>query len=74
MKPFLMAELYIILFFFSVLFSFYFFKLEVIYGRGVVGMKHFLYIEMVTNDKIKLMVICGADSYAEDKAQGLLFM
>lgn len=37
-------------------------------------MKHFLYIEMVTNDKIKLMVICGADSYAEDKAQGLLFM
>ena len=36
-------------------------------------MKHFLYIEMVTNDKIKVMVICGADSYAEDKAQGLLF-
>lgn len=37
-------------------------------------MKHFLYIEMVTNDKIKFMVICGADSYAEDEAQGLLFM
>lgn len=37
-------------------------------------MKHFLYIEMVTNDKIKLMVVAGADCYAEDKAQGLLFM